>query len=345
MAEDHMKRGLRGVLVFGFLVIAFVLLAGLHWSKPRILVLHSFDETVRSVVKTNEGINRILAANRQPVSVRWHYLGMNHLPDEAGRRIAALTAERGIEQFAPDIIIAVDDEAQLYVALRYIDDPKIKLVFTAIDQKPKDYGYIGKGNVTGISEVLPLAAISETLLHARNGKAARIAVLTSPTTTGLARLQQIEQFSWAPHTLVSVESLQDFASWQMAVNNVAESADLILVLDHQGVQKQQSNRSLVSGAEITQWLNQHSKPLPLGLSSDYVEQGGVLAIYPSSLEMGELATVYALKWLRAGSRKDLPLIESAHFRIGFRESMVLERQLKLPQIYTEAANLEGLHFP
>jgi DASS family divalent anion:Na+ symporter len=50
--------------------------------------------------------------------------------------------------------------------------------------------------------------VRETLLHARNGKAAKIAVLTSPTSTGLARLGQVEQFTWAPHTYTEAANLE-----------------------------------------------------------------------------------------------------------------------------------------
>ena len=50
--------------------------------------------------------------------------------------------------------------------------------------------------------------VRETLLHAKNGKAARIAVLTSPTSTGLARLGQVEQFTWAPHTYTEAANLE-----------------------------------------------------------------------------------------------------------------------------------------
>ena len=85
-----MKQGARGALATIFLLVAFVLLAGFNWSKPRVLVLHSFDQNVRSVMKTNEGIRRILALNRQPISVRWHYLGMNRLSDEPARQRVVL---------------------------------------------------------------------------------------------------------------------------------------------------------------------------------------------------------------------------------------------------------------
>ena len=340
-----MKQGVRGALVAGFLLIAFVLLAGFHWSKPRILILHSFDGSVRSVVKTNEGINRILAANRQPVSVRWHYLEMNRLPDEPARQLAAAAAQRSIEQFDPDIIIAVDDEAQHYVAYRYADHPKIKLVFTAIDQSPDVYGYLGKNNVTGISELLPLGAIRETLLSARSGQPARIAVLTSRTPTGMSRLHQIESFDWAPHKMAGIHALPDFASWQKAVNDMAQNVDVILVVSHNGLHASKTDASLVPGTEIVRWLNEHARPLSIGASSEYIEEGGALAIYPSGEEMGELAAVYALDWLKSRGKKNLPFTESAHFRIGLRESMLSERKLSLPTIYMEAAHMENLYYP
>jgi hypothetical protein len=345
MAENHMKQGVRGMLVAGFLLTTFVLLAWFNWSKPRILVLHSFDETVRSVAKTDEGIRRILASNRQPVSMRWHYLAMNRLADEAARQLAASTAHRTIEQFDPDIIIAVDDEAQQYVARQYAGNAKIKLVFTAIDQEPKDYGYVDQANVTGISEVLPLHAISETLLHLRDGQPARIAVLTLPLPTGLGRMRQLQSFDWAPHRMIAFHASADLASWKNAVDGMAQDVDVVLVLAYQGLHASPIDTRLVSGGEIARWLNGHARPLPVGTSADFVEEGGILAIYPSALEMGEAATYYALNWLRTGSKEASRPIESEHFRIGARESMLRERHLTLPRIYVEAAHLEELYYP
>lgn len=340
-----MKPGARDAFVAAFLLLAFVFLAWFNWSKPRILVLHSFDEEVRSVVKADEGIRRILATNRQPVSMRWHYLSMNRLADEAGRQVAASTAKRRIEQFDPDIIVAVDDEAQQYVARHYTGQVKTRVIFTAIDRAPKDYGYAAQHNVTGISEVLPLDAIRETLLHLRGGAAARVAVLTSAMPTGLGRMQQLRSFDWAPHTLVALDATPHFAAWQKIAGDMAQRADVILVLSHHGLQRSASDTRLVPGAEIVAWLNEQVLALPVGTSADYVEDGGMLAIYPSSLEMGELAIHYALDWLRTGTNAGLPFIYSAHFRVGARESLLRQRNLRLPRIYRAAAHLEQLYYP
>lgn len=96
---------------------------------------------------------------------------------------------------------------------------------------------------------------------------------------------------------------------------------------------------------IPLWLNMHAKPLPIGTSSEYVEDGGALAIFPSTLETGELAMQYALGWPRAGSKAELPLVESAHFRVGARETLLRGWKIVRPQIYREAAHIEALYYP
>jgi len=166
-----MKTGIRALLTAVFLFVALSLLAAFNLGKTRILVLHSFDRNAPSVKSVDEGIRESLGKNREPMTVRWHYLGMDRLPDEDRRQDAAAQGRRAVEQFDPDAVIAVDDEAQEYVARRYAGQSRPKVVFAAIDRDPRDYGYAGAPNVTGVMETLPLAAIRDTLLQANQGHA------------------------------------------------------------------------------------------------------------------------------------------------------------------------------
>lgn len=124
-----------------------------------------------------------------------------------------------------------------------------------------------------------------------------------------------------------------------------ESVDIILLLSHHGLQLGKTDAAPAPGTEIRRWLNAHAMPLSIGASSEYVEDGGVRAIYLYGEELGELAAVHGLNWLKARSKKDLPLIESGLFRIGSRDSMLSKRKLTLPRIYREAAHLENLYYP
>ena len=49
--------------------------------------------------------------------------------------------------------------------------------------------------------------------------------------------------------------------------------------------------------------------------------------------------------MTAGSKAELPLIESAHFRVGARETLLRKWHVALPQIYMEAAHIEELYYP
>ncbi len=340
-----MKKGLPAILTGTFLLVALLLLGSFNLAKPRILVLHSAERNAPATVRMNEGIHRALDKNRQPLSLRWHYLDMGGLPDEEHREDAGTLGRRAVDQFDPDLILAVDDEAQQYVASRYAGKARPKIVFTATDRDPATYGYAGAANVTGVREVLPLAAIRDTLLQARQGKPARLAVIANTGATAKGELRQVQSFNWAPHTVVEVHSLAAFSQWQAAIHGMDGKADALLVLSHDGLQAGAPSSQPVAGSAVVRWIEGNAKPLPLGLRAEYVEEGGGLGIGPSVRSMGESAAAMALAWLKSGSAETPPAVDGTHYSVAIREAALRARNISLPSIYVEAARLNNLYFP
>lgn len=341
-----MKKGLSATLTGAFLLLALLMLGSFNLSKPRILVLHSADINSSTVKKMDEGIRHVLDKNRQPLSVRWHYLGINSLPDEGHRTDAALQGQRAVEQFDPDLILAVDDEAQHYVASRYAGKNRPKVVFAAIDHAPSEYGYVGAANVTGSTEVLPLAAIRDALLLAHEGKPVRLVALggAGPTTNG--QIKQVKSFDWAPHTVLWVQSLTDFAAWKTAINGMNNQADALLVLNYEGLRSSPNAADSVPPATVVQWIEANAGPLPIGISSSYVEDGGGLSIAPSARAMGEVAATTTLEWLKAKPGSPAPPFALAtHYSVALRATALQVRHVNLPSIYVEAARLDRLYYP
>ena len=340
-----MKQGIGAILVGVFLVVALLLLSGFNRAKPRILVMHSSDRNSSTVQRLDEGIHIALDRNRLPVFVRWHYLGIDHFPVEDLRQDAAKIGARTIEQFDPDLVIAVDDEAQHYLMTRYGGHARPKVVFTAIDQEPAAYGYVGAGNVAGIVETLPLTAIRDTLLQARQGKPLRLAVIGSPGPTGQGQSRQVQAYDWAPHQVVSVDSPADFATWQTTIQAMDGKVDALLVLSCEGLTVSPLDARPVPPAGIVHWIEANAKPLPLGVSLSYVEMGGALSVAPSARVMGEEATNLALAWVKAGTAAPPVFGQSNHYSVGIRATPLQARQVVLPSIYIEAARLNRLYFP
>jgi hypothetical protein len=154
-----MKRGVLGWLVGIFLVAAMVLLVGFNLTKSRILVLHSGTRSSGWNQRIDEGIRTALDRNRRPVTVHWYYLGLERSPRKDGWQDAATQARRAIEQLRPHVVLAVDDEAQAYVARHYTvpvgspqaANPTTRIVYVAIDSQPASYGYGSAANVTACS--------------------------------------------------------------------------------------------------------------------------------------------------------------------------------------------------
>lgn len=341
-----MKSGTLAVLTGAALLIALLLLGAFNLTKPRILVLHSSDRSSSTVTRMDEGIRRTLDKNRQPMSVRWHYLGIDAMPDEDHRQDAAKVGLRTIEQFNPDVVIAVDDEAQEYVMRRFAGLERPKVVFTAIDHEPKEYGYVGAANVTGVRETLPLAAVRDMLQYVKKGQPVRLVILGDSGPTAKGQLKQVEAFNWAPHSVVGVHALGDFASWQAAIKNMDGKADAVLVLSSGGLPAGPGAAGVVPHADVIKWIEANARPLPIGADIDYVGQGGGLSVAPSAKAMGEIAAADALAWVKGPSAGQPPLAsQNARYSIAMRAAALRARDINLPSIYVEASRLDLLYYP
>lgn len=354
-----MKRGVVGWLVGLFLLTMLAGLVTFNLTKSRVLVLHSGQRSNGWVQRIDDGMRRILDKNRRPLSVQRHYLGMERFNNEEERQEAAQLARRAIEQIRPDVLIAVDDEAQAYVARHYAvpagtvkaGRTPMRIVFAGINQDAADYGYAAAANVTGILERLPLMALRETLstlAPSRGGRPARIAVIGPDDETGQGQMAQVRAFDWGPHQLVGSYNLPDFASWQTLIPSLKGRADALIVLSFGGIPVSATSLRLTTQAEVASWIEANASMLPLGIGTSFVENGGGLAIAPSPREMGEVAMTRTLDWLLVHNDEPLvapPIVRNTHYRVAMRESALRARGIELPSIYHEAARLDKIYFP
>lgn len=354
-----MKRGVVGWLVGFFLLTMLAGLVTFNLTKSRILVVHSGQRSNGWVQRVDEGLRGVLGKNRSPLSVQWHYLGMERFNNEEERQEAAQLARRAIEQMNPDVLIAVDDEAQAYVARHYAvpagtvkaERSPMRIVFAGINQEAADYGYAHAANVTGILERLPLLALRETLsmlAPSRGGRPARIAVIGAADDTGQGQMAQVRAFDWGPHQLVGSYNLPDFAGWQTLIPSLTGRADALIVLSFGGLPVSATSLRHTTQAEVASWIEANASMLPLGIGTSFVENGGGLAIAPSPREMGEVAMTRTLDWVQVHNDEPLvapPIVSNMHYRVAMRESALRARGVELPSIYREAARLDKIYFP
>jgi len=342
-----MNRSTLKKLLIGLFLVAFIILLGLfNATKPRILVLHSFSSEDPWPLAVDAGIKKILKANRNPVSVKYHYLDVIKNQHSGGLQVAINEAHQAIARQKPDILIAVDDEANEMVAKRYAGKGTPRVLFVSTLHPLEKYGYAGAENVTGIAEQLPLDAVRDAAFLVHNGNAVRIAALSVDDETGRAELAQVKSFAWGPHRLVASYGAKTFSEWQQFVERMADKADILLVLSYDDLKRKESDSRVVPRTESVVWLEKNARPVPISICPAYVENGGGLAISPSPSDFGQKGMQMALQWVAA--RKDAappPVAVSFHFKVGIRKSLLAARGITMPPIYIEAARIGDAYFP
>ncbi len=336
----------RASLATGMVVAYIAVMTAFNVWKPRILILHSFSESLRQVRDTDAGLREPLKANRLPISVRWFYLNGDQASPQTMGHPAVAGVKRVIEDFNPTLVVAVDDGANTLLA----HEPQLwrgrRVFFLGINNSPASFGYSVAAGATGIRDQPPLHALAELMGVIRPAGGLRVAVLGTDSPLGRDLEQGITAHRWAPQRLVLSERVATWPQWQAAVRRADQHADILLITSIYGLRRQPSS-GVVPPGEVVRFTEAASRRvLPIGLMVDYVPLGGGLGIIPSARYLGSIAMETVLRWLEPSQRSGLPALHLAdHFDVGLREQALQRRRLVLPIVYREAARLSGQLVP
>lgn len=320
-----------------------------NFNRPRVLILHSYALDYGWVREVNEGLNRVLEG-RADFSIHWQYMNTKNHPSLSYKQKAGILARRMIQRLKPRVIIAIDDDAQDFVAKYYVDYPNVSLVFCGVNGEPQDYGYKGAQNVTGILERLPLSAIRDTIpyLVPKSGPGEQIIrVVNLGDKSGTVKRDEdyILSFDWKPLYLMDSVLVSNFKRWKEEVQSLQNRADCIIITNYRQLQRDQSGTGgFVPPKEVMTWTVENSQIPIIGLNGFIVEEGGEIAIAASPYEQGEVAAKMALKILGGTSPKEIPTQRTENFLVYIRDELYKKRKEPLPVIYKAFAQAIGKYF-
>jgi hypothetical protein len=332
-----MTKKLKNWLVIAFLLLVVLLLFWFKSSQPRVLVIQSYDTDYAWTRDIDTGLRRVLDGNLH-YKVQWHYMNTKRQPDTDFKRRAGVLAAREIGRFRPNLIIAVDDDAQKYAVKEYAGDPEIAIVFAGINGSVEPYGYRGASNVTGIFERKPLHSLRDTLAELRDRNSApigrRIVHIGDRSGSVMEDSKEIEATDWTPFRLTASHHASTFDEWKRAVVHASAEGDLILVSNYQAILRADGGKEPVPPAEIVAWTEAHSRVPVVGLGGFLVEDGGMLAIGASGFEQGDVIARMAVDILDKGMPAgDIPQAMPRQYLVYMRQAAMEKRGLKLPDIY------------
>lgn len=352
MKQKILKTGVNQIMMFVFTLCLFAFLIVTALQRPRVLILHSYDLNYAWTKQVNEGIHRVI--DEKQYDVRWYYLDTRRHTSTDFYETAGAGARRIIQDWRPNVLIAVDDNAQEYVARHFINDGTVNIIFSGMNGELSDYGYENANNVTGVLERKPLEATRQALQliqFPREDKSitsntVRLLHITDNTSTGLANRVDILGAAWDPVILVDSIVVKTFAEWQAAVLASAEQADLLLITNYGGLlEAADEPDSLVNKKEVIDWTEAHS-PIPgISTSSAYVSDGGMLAFGVSPYEQGEVAARMAVQLIDEHvPAKEIPVVEGQQIIVHLNQSSLTAYGIVLPDIFEAFARATGNYY-
>jgi len=331
-----------------FITLAFALALYYNRSKPRIFILQSYSPAYSWTRDVNVGLRRVLDAHKR-LSLRWYYMGTKRHPWPAYRAKAGRLALRAIRAWKPNVIIAVDDDAQQLVARHFVDTPGVSIVFAGVNGGVAKYGYTRADNVTGIFERFPMNAIRAALLAAiADGSLphnARMYYLGDRSRSVCADTGFVRRYHWAPVRLAVVRQVGTFPKWQQAVAEAQHRGDFIMAANYHQLRVSTGSRKLVSPRKVVAWTEAHSHIPVIGLDGFFVDDGGMLSVGKSPLEQGIKAARLAMEI--TGQHHPASSIKPLYpheFDIYMRSALMRKFHFHLPSIYEAFARETGEYF-
>ncbi len=326
-----MKKQIIKVLSVIFIVGLIVFLVAANLNKPRILILHSYGPDYSWVVDINEGLMRVF--KKRPYSIRWHYMHTKRHPSEEYKKHAGQTVRKLIANWKPDILIAIDDNAQEYVAKYYNNDPTMKIIFTGVNATTNTYGYDKATNVTGMLERVPLNEFKEAFVQLLPKEKRRIVHVSDNSESSYYIHQELGNVNWEPLKLVASFRCDTFQQWKNAINDAPLYGDILLVTHYHTIKENITDKTVVPPKKIIEWTEPRLKIPAIGCWGFYVEDGGMMAVAVSPYEQGEEPAKMAVEIIEKNMKaSDIPVKVSDHYIVYIREKLVKAKNIPLPKM-------------
>lgn len=334
-----MMRAVKNLSMFLFFSL---LLAATIWAStgtPRILVLHSYSEDYVWTRDINVGLDRVLGGDGS-VEIRYHYMETKKHSGSEFKRRAGIAAQHAIANVKPDVVIAVDDNAQKLAAKYFVDHPEINIVFAGINGSIAPYGYDKANNVTGILERKPVRAVVEVIaqldqVRQREG-VSRVLFVSDKSHSAERDAKLMENADWGAVDYLGNESVKTFADWKALIGGIEGRADYILVGGYRKLSKPSANgnSAFAPSREVGEWTEANSPVPVIGLNVFNSSDGIMLSVGASPFEQGETAAEMALSVAHKDSPPNKIAIQHPQqYIVSLHKEALRRRNLDIPLIY------------
>jgi ABC-type uncharacterized transport system substrate-binding protein len=254
-------------------------------AAPRIAHVMSFDSPWRWTDGQLKGFREGLGL--PAADIRIFQMDVKRHATDAAKAERGRLARAFVDDFAPDLLYASDDDAQQHVMRHYLGT-RLPLVFSGVNREPAAHGFEGADNVTGVLEREHAAETLRPLRELVPGLR-RVMVLSDQGSYWDAVIPRVQAGAAAVPGLAApqVQRVRTLAEYQQAVLQAPASADALL---HLGI------LTLVDPAgkpvpyqAVQRWVVEHSALPDASFWLDRIHHGTLASVTVSELEQGRAA--------------------------------------------------------
>ncbi len=293
-------------MLLSFLPVFFLLQASVVFAKSfadkKVLIVMSYHQGYAGEAEVKKGIETVLAGSR----LKYFYLDTKINFKNGVEK--ARQAYQLYEQFLPDAVIAVNDNAQSLLVLPYLKGKvKTPVIFCGVNNEATKYGYPAV-NVTGVLEKKHYReAISFAQLVKPTIK--KIGVIYKPNRSNSLNLEQINQEKKSYFAQLSAEDIREVLTYEEVLQTMEQlqsRVDAVLLLNLTGIVDMKGQA--LEAKEVIKRLVA-AVPVPLIGANDWEVKAGVLCgVIQSDEEQGWLAAEMLVSIWQGTDLRDLPVI-------------------------------------
>jgi len=278
-----------------------VLAAGVKGSQaPLIFVVHSYNPEYVWSQNISKGVQDALKSLKPHIET--FYLDAKRDQDPDSLRQKALAVLERIEAVKPQVVIAVDDAAQIHLVTPHLKGrASPQVIFCAVNAQLKNYGFPAK-NVSGVRERWHFRQ-SFALLKEIKPAIRRVTLLTDNSESSSYILADLKddrrQGGVFALKQIHVEQVATYQQWQRAVR-ASQSRDDALAMGIYLSLRDEDTDTVVPRETVNAWTIKANKLPTLGFADYVLEDGQLCGVLESGHEQGLLAGAMARQVLERG---------------------------------------------
>jgi len=269
-------------------------------SRKKIFYINSYHDGYPSSDDVRDGILETL--KEEAVTLEIFYMDTKRKPESDEVEARVREALEKIDRFAPDLILASDDNAVEKIVVPHLQDRGLPIVFCGVNWSADKYG-LGE-NVTGMLEVLPLRECIQTITRL-NPDVRRISVLSENSQSERNNRELLDTLYRNLGMEVTYKLVDDFAQWKSAFEALSTSTDLIYLPTNGAIRNWYREEAML--------FVESNLRIPTITCDDFMMDYCVFGLTKDAKEQGEWAAQTALKIIEGRSPSDIPITRNSRF--------------------------------